>query len=261
MHLFDTLANYQKGVKVARSEDYYFYMQNRHLLNGIEMYRFLLDPKDIFDIIRANIIIQAIKNKRAIEEAIVSAYKESNLNTQAARIAVQSSLIDLPYVLEGANKFYVPIFSRAVNAFYNAEFAKLLKEPYASLMNKYKSSCVDLFDMYNFALYDSLFTKLVTVKKSENVVAMYHFDFKTMFIINSQGRCDAKICIFDKYLKHPNTDHIIDRLKVVAQKYIDGDKEGFLDALQENELISEKLIQKIKHQDFKVAHNIERKAK
>ena len=261
MNLFDTLALYQKGVKVTRSEYYYFFVQNRHLLNGIEMYRFLLDPKDIFDIIRANIIIQAIKNKRVIEEAIVSSYKESSLNTEAARIAVQSSLIDLPYVLEGTSKFYVPIFSRAVNAFYNAEFGKVLKEPYAKLMSKYHTSCVDLFDMYNFALYDSLFTKLVTVMKSDDVVAMYHFDFKTMFIINSQGRCDAKICIFDKYLKNPTTDHIIDRLKVVAQKYIDDDKDGFLKALLENKLISEKLIFKIKHQDFKAARKVERKAK
>ena len=261
MHLFDTLALYQKGVNVSRSEDYYFFIENRHLLSGNEMYRFLFDPKDEFDLVRANIIIKAIKNKTAIEEAIVAAYKQSDMNTEEAQNFVLDVLKGLPYILEGANKVYVPIFSRAVNTFYSSQFGKLLKEPYVKLMSKYKSSCVDLFDMYNFALYDSLFTKLVTVIKNDEVMAMYHFDFHTLYIINSQGRCDAKIAIFDKYLKNPSTDHIIDRLKAVAEKYLQDDKEGFLKALIDNKLISERLVFKIKHNDYKVNKKLERKIK
>lgn len=261
MNLFLTLANYQKDVNISSIEEYYFYLQNRHLLANMEMYRFLLESSDDFDIIRANIIIKAIKNKKAIEEAILYAYKESKMNSNGATRYVNDSLEELPYLEEGTNKIYVPIFSRAINSFYSSKYAKLLKEPYAKLINKFKSSCVDLFEVYNIKLYESLFTRLVTIYKQDDVIAMYHFDFKTMYIINSQGRCDAKIPIFDKYLKNPSSDHIVNRLKAVAIKYIEDDKEGFLDALKDNKLISEKLIAKIRHDDVKLKQSIERKIK
>jgi len=261
MHLYETLAKYQKGANYRKSEDYLFYVQNRHLFNNIEMYKFLLDAKDEFDVIRANIVIHALKSKKHLEDCILYAYKESKMKTEEVSNFMHEQMVGLPYIQETATKIYVPVFSRAVNSFYYSQFGKLLREPYSKLIDNYESSCIDLFEMYNFSLYDSLFTKFITVYRDENVMAVYHFDFHSIYIINNQGRLDAKIALFDKYIKHPKYERIIERIKPVITKYLEDDKEGLYQVLIDNDLISEKLIYKIKHNEFKFRHSLERKAR
>lgn len=261
MQLYELLDKYQKGIDFRKTEDYYFYLTNRHLFSGIEMYKMLLDARDEFDVIRANIIIQALQNKSKLEKAILYAFKESSMKTNEVEKYISEQMKNAPYVKENETKIYVPIFSRAINGFYSNQHGKLLKAPYAKLISSFNTSCIDLFELYNFDLYDSLFTKLVVVKKTEKVMAVYHFDFKTIYIINNQGRLDAKIPLFDKYLKHPPTSRIIERIRPVIENYLDDDKEGMLQALIQNKLVSEKLIYKIKHRDFKIKHSLERKAK
>ncbi|HBF68254.1 MAG TPA: hypothetical protein DDW20_02910 [Firmicutes bacterium] len=261
MYLYETLAKYQKGIDFKKSADYNFYVEHRHLFNSIEMYRSLFDVDNEFDVIRANIIIQALLNKKKIEELILYAYKKSYLKTEEALKFVDEHINGLPYILEGANKVFIPIFSRSINEYYSSKHGKLLCEPYNKLFDDFNSSCIDLFEVYNFELYDSLFTKLITVYKDENIMITYHFDFRTIYIINDQGRLDAKIALFDKYLNKPNYDHVIERIQPVIERYIDDDKDGMLKALADKKLISEKLINKIKHNDFKRIKALERKAR
>lgn len=261
MGLYDTLAKYQKGIDFHKTVDFAFYMEHRHLFNSIEMYKSLFDVKNELDVIRANIIIQSLLNKKKIEELVIYAFKKSFLKTDDALKFVQSNLENLPYILEGENKIYVPIFSRSLNEFYSSSFGKLLCEPYNRLFDEFETSCIDLFEMYNFELYDSLFTKLVTVYKDNNVMITYHFDFRTIYIINDQGRLDAKIALFDKYLRRPNFNHVIERIKPVIEKYLDNNKDGMLNMLAEKKLVSERLINKIKHDNFKKEKLLERKAK
>lgn len=261
MHLFDTLAKYQKNMNYKKSEDYLFYVANRHLFSNIEMYRFLLDVKNEFDVIRANIIIRALQNKEKIENYIVYAFKNSDLKTDEVSAFIENKVKGLPYLLDGNNKIYVPIFSRTVNNFYTSQFAKILKSPYSKLLTNYSSSCIDLFEMYNFALYDSLFTKFVTVYRDKKVMVVYHFDFKTIYFINDQGRLDARLPLFDRYLKHIDLTHMIDRIKPVVEQYLDDNREGLYQALIANNLVSEKMIYKIKHKEYRFKRRLERKAR
>lgn len=261
MHLFETLAKYQKNMNYKKSEDYLFYIANRHLFSNIEMYRFLLDAKNEFEVIRANIIIRAIQNKEKIDNLIVYAFKNSDMKTEEVTSFLEEKEKGLPYLLDGSNKIYVPVFSRTINSFYNSQYGKLLKSPYSKLLTNYSSSCIDLFEMYNFSLYDSLFTKFVTVYRDKKVMVVYHFDFKTIYFINDQGRLDARIPLFDRYLKHPDSTHMIERIKPVVEKYLDDDREGLYQALIANNLISKKMIYKIKHKEFRFKRRLERKAK
>ena len=261
MHLYDTLIKYQKGIDFHKSRDYEFYNEHKHLFNSIEMYKSLIDVKNEFDVIRANIIIQALINKKKIEEVVLYAYKKSFMKTEDALSFVEEHIKDLPFLNENNLKIYIPIFPRSINTYYCNQFGKLLCEPYNKLLDKFDTSCVDLFEMYNFELYDSLFTKLITIYKDDDVMVTYHFDFRTIYIINNQGRLDAQIALFDKYLKKPNYDHVIERIKPVIDRYINDDKEGMLNTLAEKRLVSEKLINKIKHNDFKYEKKLERKAR
>ncbi len=261
MNLFPSLAKYQKTVDYRKTEDYLFFVANRHLFNGIEIYKSLLTPKDEFDVIRANIVIQALRNKKTLDEVIVYAYKKSELKTEEVPDFVKEQTAGMPYIGEGQNRIYVPIFSRAINSFYFGQYGKLMKEPYNKLINGYKSACIDLFEVYNFDLYDSLFTKLITIYRDEKVMVVYHFDFHTIYVINDQGRLDAKIALFDKYLKNPKNEHMIERIKPVVEKYLQNDKDGMCKVMLDKNLISERAMYKIKHAEYKWKRTLMRKAK
>lgn len=261
MELYKTLAKYQRNRSYKHGDDYRLYKSYRYLYANIDIYSFLRNPKDEFDLIRANTIIRAILNKKEIEDAIIFAYRDSPFKNKEANQYVLEKLENLPYLMEGNLKVYVPIFPLSINSLYSQRFAKLLKAPFSRLLKDYSRSAIDSFDVYNFSLYDSLFTKLVPIYKEEKVMVMYHYDFHTLYFINNEGRLDAKLPLFDRYIKRPNYNHIIERLKDVTDSYLHDDKEALFEALMKNELISEKLIHKIKHNEYKFNKKLAKKAK
>lgn len=215
------------------------------------MYRFLMNPNDEFDIIRANIVIRALMNKNFLDETILYAFRDSKLKTEEVKAFVNERRSDLPFIQEDGYRVYLPIFSRSINEVYDKHFGKLLTNPYGKLINDYQASTIDLFEVYNFELYDSVFTKLICVYKSKHLSAYYHFDFRMLYFVNDQGRLDIKIALFDRYLMNPNFDHILTRLKEVANAYLNDNREDMLNALLNNGFISGRLYEKIIIQDEK----------
>lgn len=255
MNLFTTLAKNQKRINFRKSDDYFYFDENRALLNSVEMYRFLYYPKNEFDVIRANTVIRSIKNKKILDDAIEYAYHQSMMKTTDAINFVHETMTGLPYIQDGETKIYVPIFSKAINLLYFQDYGRLLKAPYNILFTDFSNSCIDLFETYSFSLYDSMFTKLITVYKDEDIMVSYHYDYHTLYVINNQGRLDVKIALFDKYMRRPVTNHIVERVKPVIDAYIKADKDAFLNALLAGKLISNKLFNEIKSTDF----NLQRK--
>ncbi len=251
MTLFEILERKQKRINYRKSEDYFYFEENRQLLPNIEMYRFLFTPKNEFDVIRANIVIRALKNKAVLDDTIEYAYHGSMMNTSDAMNFIHERMTGLPYIQEGDNKIYIPIFSKAINTLYYQDYGRLLKAPYNLLFTEFASSCIDPFETYSFSLYDSMFTKLITVYRNDDILVAYHYDFHSLYIINDQGRLDAKIALFDRYIRKPVTNHIIDRIKPVIEAYLNDDRKAFLLALAENDLVSWKLINEIKKSDEK----------
>ena len=262
MHLYEQLAKNQKhhNSQLRNSEEFQYFLANRHLLNGLDMYKALVNALNEFDIIRANIVIRAIKNKKTLDEAIVYAFKTSKMKTEDVANFIHEKMVGLPYIQQGDLKIYTPIFNRSINELYYRDFGKLLSKPYSVLFDEFASSCVDCFEMYGFALYDSLFSKFIVVRKTEKTLVLYHFDFHTIYFVDDQGRLEAKLALFDKYLRRPVKNHVIDRISPVIDAYLADDREGMYQALVNNNLISKKLIFKIKHAEFKFKRKLQRKA-
>ena len=266
MELYSTLSLNQKNKTFLKNSEYVFYLDYRHLLDKVPQFKFLASSDDDFDIMRANIVIKSIINKTEIEEAIAFAAKKSMetygiLNREYIDGFLKERISDLPYLNDGANKVYIPIFTRALNIIYTTDFEKLLKAPYDKLLKDFSTSVIDPFENYSFSLYDSFFTKLLKVKETKKEAAFYHFDSQTIYFINSQGRLDSKIALFDKYLKRINTNHILERIAPVVDAYLKDDKEGLYSALLKNDLVSQKLIHKIKHNEIAFQKSINKKLK
>lgn len=252
MSIYELLEKKQrKSSRFRQKEEHSFFMKNRDILNKLPRFAMLYDASDRdFDVMRANIIISAYLNKVAIEEEItnVSRYLEKDSKTDHVKflLAIKERTIDLPYFVLNKSKIYIPFFSLALNLIYFKEPEKLLTYPYNQLKENFADSAIDPFDIYGPSLYDSLFTRLVKIGTNGKEIAFFHYDTNTIYIVNSQGRLDQKIVLFDRYIKQPNYTHMLERLKPVVEAYFSNSREDFINALYESHFISDRIYWTIK---------------
>ena len=247
--LFATLeAKKKRRNTFENSDEFKFFIENRHLLGKFNKFSFLYDSEgNEFNMMRANVIIYGLLNKQTIEMEVKS-LKEygQDKDPEAFNAALRDRCIDLPYYSENDMKIYIPFFNRAINQIYTLEPLKLLEEPYISLEDNYQNSSNDPFDTYGAELFNSFFTKLMKVGTNGREIAYFHYDTNTIYIVNEQGRLDLKIVLFDRYIKKPNLNHMLERITPVVDKYFADDREGFIEALLENKFISKKMYQMVK---------------
>lgn len=246
MTIYQTLQKYKKRRPLfENSEEFSFFVKNRELLRHVPRFEFLSNTEDDeFNIIRANIIINSYFNKKTIETEISNLSNEYDLNKlEKGHLLniLKERLSDLPYMIYNNSKIYVPIFSLPVNLIYSKDPEKLLTYPYSLLKSDYYESVIDPFDVYGPSLFDSYFTRLVNVCDNGKEVGFFNYDTNTIYIVNCQGRLDVKIVLFDKYIKHPMTNHMLERLRPVVEAYFNNNRQQFVDALYDNNFISLKM--------------------
>ena len=244
MSLFEQLAKNQKKTGFGSSMQTQFFLANRVLLDQVPLFSRFMKATEPFDVIRANIIIQAILNKRSVEEAYSSLKKETKGNVDKRRM--EEVLKNLPYHVVEEEKVYLPIFPVSLNRIYSRDYYKLSKAPYETMLHRFEAVVVDPFDTYGCDLYNSYFTKMILVEKNRSGSAYFDYDSDAIYFVNRQGRLDAKICLFDKYLVNQNRNHMLKRITPIVEAYYKDSKEDVERLLVENKLVSSKLIYKIK---------------
>ena len=75
MELFETLKKKQRFTEWNSSRENRFFLDNVGMLQKVPMFSHFVKAEEPFDIIRANIIIRAIKNKERMEKAYLSLAK------------------------------------------------------------------------------------------------------------------------------------------------------------------------------------------
>ena len=253
--LFDYIASRAKKRKgFEKSEEFRFFLENRHLLTKLPRFVHFYDlDNDPFEVIRANIILQAYINKTKMEEEVNSLgnYITVNKKNHAHFIKSYHEIIsELPYYQDDKDKIFIPFFTRSLNQIYNEEPEKLLTYPYNGLKDNFKDTVVDPFDTYGSELYNSHLSRLVKIKKDDKETAYFHYDTNTIYFINDEGRLDASVVLFDRYIRHPNYSHMLERIRPVVDAYFAFDREAFLKALNENGFLSSTLLRLIKFRDW-----------
>lgn len=241
--LFNYIARKAKRrIAFEKSEEFRFFLNNRHLFNKMPLFQYLYDyNKDPFMVMRANIVLKAYLNKAEMEQAINNLAKSDNLLNQ-----YQEIISKLPYYQEKDNKIYIPFFSHSLNQIYAKEPEKLLTSPYNGLVDNFIDTLIDPFDKYGNELFNSSFTRLIKIKSDEKETAYFHKDTNTIYFVNDQGRLDTCVVLFDKYIKHPNYENILERIVPVVDAYFAFDRNAFIKNLYENGFISSHLLHLIK---------------
>lgn len=248
MGIYELLNKYQKKRKAfQKSEEYRFFLDNREDLNKISKFSFLYDSDlDDFNVMRANCILYGFQNKDLIEREVTNLNKYLLSHTKADnkvfRHALEERLVELPYFMTNNEKIYIPFFTKAINLIYVEEPEKLLHPPYRELIKNYVNAIVDPFDTYGAQLYNSYFTRLVKVYDNNKEIAYFHYDTNTIYIVNCQGRLDEKIVLFDRYIKHINDHHMLERIHPVVEAYFNYNREEFVQNLFQSQFISAKML-------------------
>ena len=239
----------KRRASFEKSEEFSFFLKYRYLLDRLPKFAFLYnsDHND-FDIMRANIVIRSYLNKSVFEKEISSLETYQKKNTEVDNDmftkTIRDKTLELPYYQDGKNRVFIAFFTKALNNIYINEPVKFLFEPYNKLRTSFGESIIDPFDTYGYQLYNSSFTRLIMVKENDNhkEAAFFHFDTDTIYFVNNQGRLDAKIVLFDKYIKHPQKTHILERISDVVDAYFAFDRGKMIEALHNNKFISGKLM-------------------
>lgn len=220
MKIYELLLNNRRPHLITPSREYYFFQEHESLLTNFPDFIPFVNSKDDFSLISANIILESIKNYLAIEDHF-AANKKSHVNTSVK-----------PLLTYNGVPIFCPLFSISNNLLLaNGLGAKLTLN----------ADAIDLYETYNFALFESNLTSLVHVGGDDHTRAYYHYDFHTIYIINDQGRLDVRISLFDRHLTKPDFRNILERIKPVIDAYYGGDRNAFLKALAKERLISAKL--------------------
>lgn len=239
MKIYDYLYKVRNKKNFSNSEEFILFKNYKHILEEEPYFYSYSESNNLFDIIKASIIIKGIMNKNTMDRIIDEELLNTNFNTvEEIDENIKERILDLPYLRVEGQKIYIPFFNRSTNLVYSEEFNKTLKEPYINLKKKYSPFIVDPFETYKLALFNSLFTKFIKVYEDNTAVAYYHYDLKTIFVVNREGYLDNFICIFDKHLKNPSNERIINRVKDSMEKYFDNNLVSFIYSLYENKLIS-----------------------
>ena len=253
--LFDYIASKAKRRKgFEKSEEFRFFLENRHLLTKIPRFVHFYDlESEPFEIMRANIILQAYLNKNKMEQEVrnLNNYITANKKNHAHFVKSFHEIIsELPYYQEGKDKILIPFFTRSLNQIYNDDPEKLLTYPYDGLAENFKDTVIDPFDTYGSELYNSHFSRLVKIRREDKETAYFHYDTNTIYFVNDEGRLDSSVVLFDRYIRHPNYAHMLERIKPVVDAYFAFDRDAFLKALHDNDFLSSTLLRLIKFRDW-----------
>lgn len=236
----------------SRSGEYHFFVENNKLVSKIlSKYKISISETSPFKLIEANALIRGMQNKKIFEDGLEKYLLEASDLPQKEKdqyikehIWKDLDEVNAPYFMIDKVRIYIPFYSIGLNLIYNDECSKLASYPYNELKTKPLSTCIDCFDVYNFALFQSPFTSLIKIKEDATTCAYFHADLETIFIINNQGRLDISIPLFDKYIKNPNKENLIKRVENVVENYYSNNRNKFLRSLLDNEFISRKLYKK-----------------
>lgn len=252
MRLFELLEKKKKRTKAFHnSDEYAYFVKNKSNLKEFPSFPYLQKNRlNDFDIIRANILLQGLENKKNIESEVENLAKHFDEGKKVTHekyiLTLRERTIGAPYYQEGNIKIFIPFFSKALNSIYTREPEKLLKEPFNGLKEAFSGSLIDPFDTYGADLYNSSFTRLIKVGERKNEFAFFHYDTNTIYIINEQGRLDVSIFLFDKYIKFPNYNNMLERISPVIEQYFNYDKEEFIKALYTSKFISRRMVSLIR---------------
>lgn len=232
MKIFDLLLLNRRPHLITPSREYLFFQENEALLTVLPEAMAFVNQKDEFLLIYLNIIIESILKFGALTDYM------ANSQTKPLNEVVKPVLIvnDVP--------IYCPLFSVSNNLLIANGFGNNL-----TIAN----DTIDLFETYNFAIFESNFTSLVPVGGDEHTRAYYHYDFHTIYIVNDQGRLDTRISLFDRFIAKPDFRNVLDRIKPVLAAYYASDKNAFIAALYNEKLISSKLYNQITHKKWRNA--------
>lgn len=246
------LQTWRESRRFLKSKDGIFFTQQKHRLLKYPSFSHLFSSTSVFSMVKAVIILKGLIQKDTIENYLNKQAQQSIKEHGRIKHHVirEQFLKDLSpnYLFKDASQqmIILPFFNRALNYIYHQEPDKLLDYPYNQLEADFSASVIDGFEQFNWQLFSSNFTSLVTLTQQDrSAKAYFEPQSRTILIINQQGRLDVSISIFDRQLQKPNFRDLDTRINRALQGYFLNSREQFIRQCEAEGLLSSSYASKM----------------
>jgi hypothetical protein len=221
---------------IGSSPEQFFFDRNAQLFTGsLAVFN---DASSIFGIIRSDIVLAGLKNKKDMDEQI-DLYSVDQLKVPSVIASLHE---ELPFLDDQGTKIYIPSYSPTTNQRYESGLSLFKSFPYNALLKDPQASVVDPFETYGNRLFGSPFTRLVELETHDvDSNAFFHPAFNTLFIIDNYGGLEAEIPLFDEKMKMKDGDGLIGRLELLVKAYYSNNRDDFVNSLGSLRLVSKTL--------------------
>lgn len=251
------MANYlfqswRESRRYLKSKDGIFFTQQKYRLLKYPAFSHLFSSNSVFSMVKAVIILKGLIQKQTIEsyvnkQALVSMKDQGRIKHHFIRNQfLQDLKLDFQFQ-DASNQFIIlPFFNRALNYIYHQEPDKLLDYPYNQLETEFTTSVIDGFEQFNWRLFSSSFTSLITLSQQDrSAKAYFEPHSRTILIINHQGRLDVSISIFDRQIQKPNLGDLPNRIDRALKGYFLVNREQFISQCEAEGLLSHTFASKM----------------
>ncbi len=234
------MANYlfqswRESRRFLKSKDGLFFTAQKHRLLKYPTFSHLFSSQSVFSMVKAVIVLKGLMQKEIIETYVnkqseLSIRNEGRIKHHFIRDRFLQELKLTFQFQDESNQFIIlPFFNRALNYIYHQEPDKLLAYPYNQLEADFTTSVIDGFEQFNWRLFSSNFTSLITLSQQDRTAkAYFEPNSRTILIINHQGRLDVSISIFDRQLQKPNLADLPNRIDRALKGYFLVNREQFI---------------------------------
>ncbi len=232
----------KKSSSFSSCKEYKYVEENKKVLDKVKSFYRLSEENYGFYLLCMIILIEVFKTKDMIEKTVDNLSKAS---IEEVKKEINSLLSTRPCIANEEEKIFLPQFPKSLNYIYTHNPESLNVYPYDSLKNRPTISCIDLFDEYNYQLFDSFVPNLKFILKNKTSACYYYDNFETIYVINDQGKLDIAIPLFDKYMKEKNKENLEQRIKKVMEFFYDNNRNQFIHSLYNENFISRKMFQNL----------------
>lgn len=254
--------HWRETQRYLKSSDGQFYLQQRRRLWMLPSFEAYANATSLFTMIQAVIILKGLLQKETIDQYLkqqgqLSIQQHGRIKHHLIRERYLQA-IHHPYQFIDQNQqpIILPFFNRALNYIYGQEPDKLYDYPYSRLEEDFSTSIIDVFEHYGWQLYQSKFVSLVPLTPQDrSTKAFYEPHARVVLMINQQGRLDAAISLFDRWIKKPDFTELKARLNLAIAPYFHNDRAGLIQQLHAQGLISTAYQQTLqKHPKMRIIH-------
>lgn len=214
----------------------------------LKEYNLPCNPKDEFAFFQTEVVYESIYNKKSLEDSYLDSYVEmhdfwNDLDYKEKKHQVNVDIArrcsHLKSFYKETTQIYIPMFDERMNTIYAEEIVMLDLKQYRRFIKDFKDIIKENY--YGILPYQHDFTSAAYIRGNEQRFFLYQPQMNRIYIIEDY-KCIESISFDPERVDMVSMNH----LEMLAQLYDERNVAGFVEALEQFNLVNERILKKLK---------------